>query len=110
MGPVLVFRLRKGYAGVKVNEYSFGERHLALRQALIKYCFESDHLQAVRKAEQMSPALASEAHGVDVIRVFLALSVCALAKRQVPFVTVKTRPSLSFDAHKRHGHIGKSQF
>jgi len=99
MGPVLVFRLRKGYAGVKVNEYSFGERHLALRQALIKYCFESDHLQAVRKAEQMSPALASE-----------ALSVCALAKRQVPFVTVKTRPSLSFDAHKRHGHIGKSQF
>ena len=110
MRCLLGFRLRKGYAGVRVNEYSFGKRHLALRHALIKYCFERDLLQAVRKAEQMKPALAAEAHVVDLIRVSLALSVCALAKRQVQFLTVKTRPSLSFDAHKRHGHIGKSQF
>ena len=44
-------------------------------EALIKYCFERDRLQAVCKVEQMNPALAAEALGVDFIRVSLSLGL-----------------------------------
>jgi hypothetical protein len=40
-----------------------------VREALIKYCFERDRLQAVRNVEQMNPALAAEGLDFDLIRV-----------------------------------------
>ena len=43
------------------------------RECLIKYCFERDRLQAVRKVEQMKPALAAEGVAVDLIRVSLGV-------------------------------------
>jgi hypothetical protein len=41
---------------------------LGLGEALIRCCSERDRLQAVRKVEQMNPALAAEALGIDLIR------------------------------------------
>ena len=42
------------------------------KEALIKYCFERDRLQAVRNIEQMNPALAAEGLDFDLIRVSLS--------------------------------------
>ena len=42
-----------------------------LKESLIKYCFERDRLQAVRKVEPMKPALAAEGIGTDLIGVSL---------------------------------------
>jgi len=42
-------------------------------ESLAKYCFERDRLQAIRKVEQMNPALAPADLGIDLVRVSLGI-------------------------------------